>query len=131
MSNNDNILTIKNLKKYFLYDKINKDNIIISEPVGYLDFLALMVNCKFILTDSGGIQEEASYLKIPILTLRENTERPITISEGTNELVGKDLGKIKYYINQILSNKYKKGKDIEKWDGKTSERIVKVLKDKI
>jgi len=90
-----------------------------------------MLNSKVILTDSGGIQEEASYLKVPVLTLRENTERPITIEKGTNEIVGTDFEKIKNYISKILTDKYKKGQIIEKWDGKTSERIVNIIEKKI
>ena len=120
-----------NLEKFQLVDKINKENIILSEPVGYLEFLDLMNNCHFILTDSGGIQEEASFLKIPVLTLRENTERPITFEKGTNTIVGNDSEKIKKYVDEILSNKYKKGQNIEKWDGNTSKRIVSILKEKI
>ena len=87
-----------------------------------------MTNSKLILTDSGGIQEEASFLKIPILTAREGTERPITVDEGTNTIIGNDLVKAKKYINEIISNKYKEGKKIEKWDGQTAERIVLIIK---
>ncbi len=123
--------TQKNIEKYNLGEEINKPNILLTEPLGYLEFLNLMVNAKFILTDSGGIQEEASYLDIPILTLRNNTERPITIEKGTNELVGNDIDKIKKYIDMILSNSYKNGQSIEKWDGKTAQRIVKIIIDKI
>lgn len=90
-----------------------------------------MINAKFVLTDSGGIQEEASYLRIPILTLRKNTERPITVENGTNTLIGNDFNKLKMYLDQILLNSYKKGQDIEKWDGKTSQRIVNIIKDKV
>ena len=120
--------TKKNLIKYDLIDKLDKENIILAEPIGYLEFLNIMSNASLILTDSGGIQEEASYLKIPILTLRENTERPITIEKGTNILIGTDIEKLKINLNKILTKKYKKGEDIDKWDGKTAERIVKILK---
>lgn len=123
--------TRKNLKKFNLEIKLNKPNIILTEPLGYLEFLNLMINAKFILTDSGGIQEEASYLGIPILTLRKNTERPITVEKGTNTLIRNDLNELKMYLDQILLNSYKKGQDIEKWDGKTSQRIVKIIKDKV
>lgn len=119
--------TRKNIEKFKLMDKIKTDNMILSEPVGYLEFLNLMFNSKLILTDSGGIQEEASFLKIPVLTLRENTERPVTIKKGTNTIIGKDFEKAKKYINKILSGRYKKGQDIEKWDGQTSERIIDIL----
>ena len=123
--------TRKNLKKFDLENDLNKPNIILTDPLGYLEFLNLMINAKFILTDSGGIQEEASYLRIPILTLRKNTERPITVEKGTNTLIGNDFNRLKIYLDQILSNSYKKGQDIEKWDGKTSERIVNIIKDKL
>ncbi|MFX0072082.1 MAG: UDP-N-acetyl glucosamine 2-epimerase, partial [Candidatus Hermodarchaeota archaeon] len=123
--------TRKRLSEFNLEDHLQKNNIILSEPVGYLEFLNLMMNSRLILTDSGGIQEEASYLKIPILTLRENTERPITIEKGTNEIVWNDLDKITKFVNQILEEKYKKGKVIEKWDGKTAKRIVDVLENKV
>ena len=101
-----------------LMNELDSDRIILTEPVGYLDFLNLMMNSKFIVTDSGGIQEEASVLKIPILTMRENTERPITVEKGTNTIVGKDIEKLKHYIDEIMIDTYKTGQDIEKWDGK-------------
>ncbi|MFX1392100.1 MAG: non-hydrolyzing UDP-N-acetylglucosamine 2-epimerase [Promethearchaeota archaeon] len=123
--------TKKNLKKYNLMVDTKKENIIIIDPIGYNQFLSLMLNSKLILTDSGGIQEESSYLKIPILTLRENTERPITIEKGTNTLVGTDFNKLKINLEKILSNSYKKGQDIEKWDGNTAKRIVDILKEKL
>ena len=123
--------TKKNLEKFNLINKLKKSNIILNEPIGYLEFLNLMLNSRLILTDSGGIQEEASYLKIPILTLRKNTERPITIEEGTNSIVSNDFEKIKKYVNQILSGNYKKGKEIENWDGFTASRIVNILKEKL
>jgi len=119
--------TRKSFNKLKLDEDFNKNELIIIEPLGYLDFLNLMINSKLILTDSGGIQEEASALKIPILTLRENTERPITIEKGTNEIVGRDFEKIKIFLNQILTDKYKKGESIERWDGKAAKRIVEIL----
>jgi UDP-N-acetylglucosamine 2-epimerase (non-hydrolysing) len=123
--------TQKSLKKFNLEEKLNTPNIIITEPLGYLEFLNLIINSKFILTDSGGIQEEASYLNIPILTLRNNTERPVTIEEGTNTLIGNDFLKLRQYLENILSDTYKKGKVIELWDGKTSQRITKIIIDKV
>jgi UDP-N-acetylglucosamine 2-epimerase (non-hydrolysing) len=123
--------TTKRLKEFNLEDQLIKSNLILSEPIGYLEFLHLMVNSKFILTDSGGIQEEASFLHVPILTIRENTERPITIEKGTNELVGANINLIKDYIDKILKKKYKKGQDIEKWDGRTAERIINIIKKKL
>ncbi|MFW9866396.1 MAG: non-hydrolyzing UDP-N-acetylglucosamine 2-epimerase [Candidatus Thorarchaeota archaeon] len=123
--------TQKCLKQYNLENELNKSGIILIEPLGYLQFLNLMINSKFILTDSGGIQEEASYLGIPILTLRKNTERPITIEKGTNSLIGNDFEKLKLNLDKILTNSYKKGQSIEKWDGKTSHRIVRIIKEKV
>ena len=123
--------TKKNLEKFDLEKKIRNLNIILSDPIGYLEFLNLTMNSKLILTDSGGIQEEASYLKIPILTAREGTERPITVDEGTNVIIGNDLVKAKKYIDEICSNKYKQGKNIEKWDGQTAKRIVRIIKERL
>ncbi len=96
------------------------------EPLRYKQFIALEKYPKFVLTDSGGIQEETSYLKIPCLTLRPNTERPVTITEGTNELVS--LERIEEKIDSILSGNWKQGKILELWDGKAGQRIVDTLK---
>ena len=97
------------------------------EPLGYLDFINLMMHAKFVLTDSGGIQEETTVLDIPCLTLRDTTERPITISQGTNVLVWNDTQKIIDEAFKILDGKKKKGKVYELWDGKTAPRIVDIL----
>ncbi len=123
--------TKKKIEKFNFSNKIKKDNIILSEPIGYLEFLSLMLGAKLILTDSGGIQEEASFLKIPVLTLRKNTERPITVQRGTNTIIDKNFDQAKKYIKEILSNNYKKGQEIEKWDGQTSKRIVNILIEKL
>ncbi len=120
---------IKRLKLSKKFDGIK--NLIITEPFGYLDFLELIKNAKYVLTDSGGLQEETTFLKIPCLTLRENTERPVTISEGTNILCGLNEEKINSEIKKIESGRYKKGKIPVHWDGKTAKRIVKVLVSKI
>ena len=97
------------------------------EPLGYLDFLQLMINCTFAMTDSGGIQEETTVLNVPCLTLRHTTERPITISEGTNVLVGSDGQKIVDEALNILNGKAKMGRCPQLWDGKAAERIVTTL----
>jgi UDP-N-acetylglucosamine 2-epimerase (non-hydrolysing) len=99
------------------------------DPLGYLDFLSLMTRAKLVLTDSGGIQEETAVLGIPCLTLRDTTERPITIKEGTNILVWNDTQKIVEEAFKILDGKGKKAKMPEYWDGKTAERITKILTD--
>ncbi len=104
------------------------DNLIITEPIGYLDFMQLMQNARLVLTDSGGIQEETTYLKIPCLTVRENTERPVTIEVGTNILLGSDPENIITAANDIFAGKMKDGSIPELWDGKAAERIVKILK---
>lgn len=122
--------TKKNLEDYNLIELLYNPNIILIEPVGYLEFLSLMLNSKCLITDSGGIQEEASYLKIPILTLRENTERPITVEKGTNIVVGNNIEKVMKHINEILTFNYKKGETIEKWDGMAAKRIVDIINEK-
>jgi UDP-N-acetylglucosamine 2-epimerase (non-hydrolysing) len=105
------------------------DTLHIIEPLGYFDFIYLQKNATCILTDSGGVQEESSYLKTPCLTLRKNTERPITIDKGTNELVGDDYDLLKKRVNDILKKNYKKGEDIPLWDGKTAKRILRTLEN--
>jgi UDP-N-acetylglucosamine 2-epimerase (non-hydrolysing) len=96
-------------------------------PVGYLDFLCLLNKATLVLTDSGGIQEETTALGVPCLTLRENTERPITISQGTNQLVGTDPRKILAAAEAVLAGKAKPGRIPPLWDGHAAERIVEVL----
>ena len=97
------------------------------EPLNYLKFLNLMAHAKVVLTDSGGIQEETTVLGIPCLTLRENTERPITVSQGTNVLVWNDNKKMIDEATKILNGKGKKGSCPQFWDGKVAERIVAIL----
>jgi UDP-N-acetylglucosamine 2-epimerase (non-hydrolysing) len=96
-------------------------------PVGYLDFLCLLDRSRLVLTDSGGIQEETTALGVPCLTLRENTERPVTVREGTNQLVGQDPAKIVAAAREILAGRTKKGRVPHLWDGHAAERIVKIL----
>jgi len=101
--------------------------IIITNPVGYLDFLALEMNARFVLTDSGGVQEETTFFHVPCLTIRENTERPITVTRGTNTLVGTDSNTIVRESLNILNGKGKEGDVPEFWDDKVSERVVQTL----
>lgn len=110
-------------------ENLNLDTkgITIIDPVGYLDFLKLMSNATVVMTDSGGIQEETTILGIPCLTLRKNTERPITVSEGTNEIVGNDSVKIMKAVEKILKSARKKKPAPKFWDGKAGERIAKIL----
>lgn len=96
------------------------------EPLGYHDFLNLIIHAQLLITDSGGIQEETTYLGVPCLTLRPNTERPITITEGTNELV--TLETLRDAVGRIVAGGWKKGRIPELWDGRTAERIVSVLR---
>ena len=100
--------TIKNITAAGLQDKINK-NLILTEPVGYIDFLSLIKNARLIITDSGGIQEESTYLGVQCITVRDNTERPITVKLGTNQLIGTDLSKVKEAAVSILNGNIKKG----------------------
>ncbi len=97
------------------------------DPLSYVDFLALQSHAQVVITDSGGIQEETTYLGVPCLTLRENTERPITVSLGTNTLVGRDPQKLKTEIARILEGRQKKGTIPPLWDGHAGERIAKVI----
>ena len=104
-------------------------NLLMIEPLGYSDFLKLMKYARWVLTDSGGIQEETTVLHVPCLTMRENTERPSTITQGTNILVGRDSKKIHSEVQKILAGRVKKGRVPKYWDGKAAERIVKIIKN--
>jgi UDP-N-acetylglucosamine 2-epimerase (non-hydrolysing) len=104
-----------------------KNSINLSGPLPYLEFINLMANAKMVFTDSGGIQEETTILGVPCLTIRQNTERPVTIEEGTNILVGNNRSRILEESFKILNGKGKKGKIPQLWDGKASERIVNIL----
>lgn len=106
---------------------IKADNLKIVEPLGYLQFNYLVENAKAVITDSGGITEETTVMGVPCITLRENTERPETITIGTNELIGTDPSAIKPAMNKLFEGKWKKGAIPELWDGKTAERIVDIL----
>jgi UDP-N-acetylglucosamine 2-epimerase (non-hydrolysing) len=124
--------SIKNIEKFKLSGKLKKmENLKVISPLGYLDFLALVDSSKFVLTDSGGVQEETTVLGVPCLTLRQNTERPVTISIGTNILVGLDSDRILSEAHNILDGKHKKGGIPPLWDGRASHRIVEILKDKL
>ena len=97
-------------------------------PLGYLEFLCLPSLAKLVLTDSGGIQEESTVLGVPCLTLRENTERPVTVTKGTNRIVGQDPEKIREATKDILAGHEKKRQRPDLWDGHAAERIVEILK---
>ncbi len=120
--------TQKNATKFSLLGRIESiPNIVITGPLGYLDFISLMSSSTMALTDSGGLQEETTALGIPCVTLRENTERPITVTEGTNEVVGCDPELIKSTAINILTTGGKVGRIPDLWDGKTAHRIADVL----
>ncbi len=106
---------------------IANNSIYLADPFGYLDFLNLMAHAKIVLTDSGGIQEETTVLNIPCITLRDTTERPITLSEGTNVLVKDDPKRIVEEVESILAGQKREGHCPAIWDGHTAERIVKIL----
>jgi UDP-N-acetylglucosamine 2-epimerase (non-hydrolysing) len=120
--------TKSNLEKLNLSARIKgMKNLIITEPLGYLDFLCLTSNALFVMTDSGGLQEETTILGIPCMTLRNNTERPVTITDGTNRLIPVQKEKILEYYYQIKQNGCMKKHAPKLWDGKAAERIVDIL----
>jgi UDP-N-acetylglucosamine 2-epimerase (non-hydrolysing) len=100
------------------------DDLIVTEPLGYLEFLRLMEKSGVVITDSGGIQEETTFLQVPCLTLRDNTERPITITEGTNELLPLEPDRVGRRVKQIMAGDEPSGQVPDRWDGKAAERIA-------
>ena len=100
--------------------------VVLTNPLAYTDFMSLVFDCRYVLTDSGGIQEETTYLGIPCLTLRENTERPVTVKQGTNQLVSPET--VQQHLDTILTGEWRKGSVPPLWDGKTAARVVKSLK---
>ncbi len=121
--------TAGRLKEFGILQGQRPENLHIAEPMGYLDFLKLQANAKIVLTDSGGIQEETTYLGIPCVTMRDTTELVATIDEGTNQLCGTDPEKIYAAVDDILGGKGPKGRIPELWDGDTAARIVEVLRE--
>ena len=124
--------TRKMLGQFGMEDSVKATpNLILTEPLGYLDFLSLMESAALLITDSGGIQEETTYLQIPCLTLRENTERPITIEVGTNQLCGSDLGSVVQKSFEVMDGKAKNGSIPELWDGRAAQRITEIIATKV
>jgi UDP-N-acetylglucosamine 2-epimerase (non-hydrolysing) len=106
---------------------LNVEKLHLLEPLPYIEFLSLQRRAAVVITDSGGIQEETTYLDVPCLTLRSNTERPITVTSGTNILVGQDLARLRSELALVLAGKTKKGSIPPLWDGHTGERIAEAL----
>jgi len=104
-------------------------NILMLEPLPYLEFLGLMAKARLVITDSGGIQEETTYLGVQCITFRENTERPVTVDLGTNQLVGTDPRELLKTFNKIINGEIKKGTIPPKWDGNAGTRIVKIINE--
>ena len=124
--------TKNSLIKHDLYAHLeNNPKVIITEALNYLAFQKLTSACKYVLTDSGGIQEETTFRQIPCLTLRDNTERPCTITIGTNELVDYNYESVAEKINQIENGTFKKGAIPPYWDGRSTKRIVEVLRKEL
>lgn len=115
------------IEEFGLSSLLSEGRILLLPPVGYLQMLGLMKDARIVLTDSGGIQEETTALGVPCVTLRENTERPVTIEEGTNTLAGQDPARILSIFEDVMNNGGKSGRIPEFWDGKASHRIVATL----
>lgn len=124
--------TLKNIHNFGMDAELKKiKNLVLTEPLDYFSFQKLIKYCRFILTDSGGIQEESTQRGVPCLTLRPNTERPVTITLGSNTLVPFNSEAVLANINSILSGTYKHGQIPPLWDGKATERVIDVLLNKM
>jgi UDP-N-acetylglucosamine 2-epimerase (non-hydrolysing) len=122
--------TIKCLEKFALKDKLETaENVTLLEPLSYIPFMNVVTGAKLVITDSGGLQEETTYLDIPCLTLRENTERPITITQGTNRLVRAD--KLAASLEKVLSGDWPTAVCPPLWDGKTAARAADCLQKRL
>ncbi len=119
--------TLANIERFGLKGRTSSSRIALLPAQGYLEMLGLMAGAKVVLTDSGGVQEETTALSIPCLTMRENTERPITVDEGTNTLVGRDRARILAAVEEILAGGGKRGRRPELWDGRAAPRIARHL----
>ena len=120
--------TTNNLKKFGLQDRLSGiKGLILGGPMDYFAFQKLIATCAFVITDSGGIQEETTYRRVPCLTLRPNTERPCTVTLGTNELITFDLPALQDAIGRIHAGTFKQGEVPPLWDGHATERVVEVL----
>ena len=117
-----------NIERFGLGGLIDPARIALLPPQGYLEMLGLMLQATLVLTDSGGLQEETTALGVPCLTLRENTERPITVEQGTNTLVGRDRALILGGVAEVLGGQGKRGRIPELWDGRAAQRIAADLR---
>ena len=113
-----------NIERFGLGKLIDTKRMLMLPPQGYLEMLGLMANARIVLTDSGGLQEETTALGVPCLTMRENTERPITVDQGTNTMVGRDIESIRRHAAEVLAGRGKSGRVPELWDGHTADRIA-------
>lgn len=121
--------TQKRFQEFGLQHIIQNQKIITTQPLGYLDFISLVKNAKAVITDSGGVQEETTFLGVPCVTLRNSTERPVTVTTGSNTMCKLEVNSILSILDSIDNNTYKKGKIPELWDGKASERIAKAVNE--
>lgn len=121
--------TRANIERFGLQHLLENSRLIVLPPQGYLEMLGLMAEARIVLTDSGGLQEETTALGVPCLTLRENTERPITVEQGTNTMVGRNIEAIRREAAEILAGRGKQGRVPELWDGRAAERIASDLAD--
>ena len=122
--------TVMRAKEFGLFDLLNRhEGLRLTEPIGYNDFVTLMATAKLVATDSGGIQEETTALGVPCLTLRQGTERPVTVTLGTNVIVGLDLSKIEAEVDRIVGGRGKQGIIPPGWDGRAGERVAAAVQD--
>lgn len=119
--------TKKNLEKFQLDNRLKSENIIFTQPLGYIDFMKLVKESKAVITDSGGIQEETTFQQVPCLTVRPNTERPVTVDEGSNTMMSLNKDDIIEKVREIENGTYKKGVIPKYWDGCASDRIVEEI----